>query len=102
MVQSLTFLNNRHYDPTTGIFVSVDPLVTETMQPYIYGAANPVTYSDPSGLCVDAGCWEFLGPVVREMTGQDPPGTVRARQDEYNHLGLLRVLVTGEAWWPAS
>jgi len=48
--RSGSFLNNRHYDPTTGTFVSVDPLVTKTMQPYIYGAANPVTFSDPSGL----------------------------------------------------
>jgi len=44
------FLNNRHYDPTVGVFVSVDPLVTPTMQPYIYGAANPIRYSDPRGL----------------------------------------------------
>lgn len=48
------FLNNRHYDPTTGTFVSVDPLVSKTMQPYIYGAANPIRYSDPSGL--EPGC----------------------------------------------
>ena len=47
---SLVYLNNRHYDPTTGVFISVDPLVTKTMQPYIYGAANPVRYSDASGL----------------------------------------------------
>ena len=45
------FLNNRHYDPSTGVFVSVDPLVTTTGEPYIYGSANPVTFSDPSGLC---------------------------------------------------
>jgi len=44
------FLNNRHYDPSTGVFVSVDPLVTMTVQPYIYGAANPLTFSDPDGL----------------------------------------------------
>jgi len=44
------FLNNRHYDPTVGVFVSVDPLVTKTMQPYVYGSANPNTYSDPMGL----------------------------------------------------
>lgn len=47
------FLNNRHYNPTLGVFTSVDPLVTTTGQPYIYGAANPVTYSDPSGLDPD-------------------------------------------------
>jgi len=47
------FLNNRHYDPSTGVFTSVEPLVSKTMQPYVYGAANPVTYSDPSGLDPD-------------------------------------------------
>lgn len=54
--QDLVYLNNRHYDPTTGVFVSVDPLVTMTMEPYIYGSANPVTISDPTGLC---GCEDF-------------------------------------------
>jgi len=52
------FLNNRHYDPSVGVFVSVDPLVTMTGQPYIYAGGNPVSYSDPSGLerCPTTGC----------------------------------------------
>lgn len=50
-VRILDFLNNRHYDPTTGVFLSVDPLVAETGFPYVYGDANPVTKSDPGGLC---------------------------------------------------
>ena len=45
------FLNNRYHDPTLGAFVSVDPLVSLTGQPYSYGSNNPVTFSDPSGLC---------------------------------------------------
>jgi RHS repeat-associated protein len=49
----LVYLNNRHYDPSTGVFLSVDPLVSKTMQPYIYGAANPATLSDPTGLSAD-------------------------------------------------
>ena len=59
------FLNNRYHDPVTGQFISVDPLVTTTGQPYIYGAANPTTYSDPDGLCPISGpgsaeaCWAF-------------------------------------------
>ena len=55
MIACSDYLNNRHYDPTTGVFVSVDPLVTLTGQPYVYGAANPVTYSDPDGLCPISG-----------------------------------------------
>ena len=51
---------------TTGIFISVDPLGTMTGEPYIYGAANPGTYSDPSGLCASRGsnCPDGI-PVVQ-------------------------------------
>jgi hypothetical protein len=44
-------LNNRYLDPTLGRFVSVDPLVASTGEAYGYGGNNPVTNSDPSGLC---------------------------------------------------
>jgi RHS repeat-associated protein len=44
------YLNNRYHDPTLGRFVSVDPLVAQTGMPYSYGANNPVTMTDPSGL----------------------------------------------------
>lgn len=63
---SCVYLNNRYHDPTLGSFLSVDPLVQETGDPYIYGAANPTTYSDPDGErpttapLVDAGgCWNL-------------------------------------------
>lgn len=49
------FLNNRYYDPGLGQFTSVDPLVGKTGTPYLYGAGNPPTLSDPSGLCPKAG-----------------------------------------------
>jgi len=45
------FLNNRYYDPTIGVFTSVDPLVGKTGTPYLYANGNPTTLSDPSGLC---------------------------------------------------
>ena len=45
------FLNNRYYDPATGVFVSVDPLVGRTGTPYLYANGNPSTFSDPNGLC---------------------------------------------------
>ena len=53
----LVCLNNRHYDPATGTFLSVDPLVVRTAEPYIYGAANPITFSDPTGLDPDTAAW---------------------------------------------
>jgi RHS repeat-associated protein len=47
----LTHLEHRDYDPTTGVFITVDPLVATTGDPYNYAAGNPTTLSDPNGLC---------------------------------------------------
>ncbi len=46
----LYYLRARWYDPATGQFTSVDPLVALTGQPYSYAGNNPVNGSDPSGL----------------------------------------------------
>jgi RHS repeat-associated protein len=39
----------RDYDPATGQFSSVDPLLSDTDQPYAYAADDPVHLTDPSG-----------------------------------------------------
>ncbi len=44
------YLIGRYYDPTTGQFLSADPLVTETGQVYAYAGDNPVIGTDPLGL----------------------------------------------------
>jgi len=44
------YLRARYYDPATAQFLSVDPLVQSTGQPYSYGNGNPVNHVDPSGL----------------------------------------------------
>jgi RHS repeat-associated protein len=46
----LIYLINRYYDPSTGQFLSVDPEVRKTLQPYAYTAGNPVSQTDPTGL----------------------------------------------------
>lgn len=46
----LNYLTSRYYDPAAGAFISVDPLVSSTAQPYLYGGGNPISFSDPSGL----------------------------------------------------
>jgi RHS repeat-associated protein len=47
----LQYLRARYYDPNTQQFLTVDPLVDETGQPYGYAADNPMNVVDPSGLC---------------------------------------------------
>jgi RHS repeat-associated protein len=46
----LDYLHNRHYNPALGVFLSVDPLVVTTHDPYTYTNGNPTTLNDPSGL----------------------------------------------------
>jgi RHS repeat-associated protein len=46
----LYYLINRYYDPVVGQFVSIDPKVAETSQPYAYADGNAVNDTDPEGL----------------------------------------------------
>jgi len=50
----LQYLQARYYDPATQQFMSVDPLVDQTGQPYVYTYADPLNMADPTGL--DSGC----------------------------------------------
>ncbi len=45
----LTYNIGRYYDPTTGQFLTVDPLVDQTGQPYAYVSGDPVNALDPTG-----------------------------------------------------
>ncbi|MCL5446426.1 MAG: RHS repeat-associated core domain-containing protein [Actinobacteria bacterium] len=57
----LIYLVNRYYDPSTGQFLSVDPLVSITDQPYQYVGGDPINGSDPSGLSTHAFCISLQG-----------------------------------------
>jgi RHS repeat-associated protein len=46
----LIYLLHRYYDPQTGQFLSVDPLVDRTLQSYSYANGDPVNDADPSGM----------------------------------------------------
>jgi RHS repeat-associated protein len=45
----LVYLINRYYDPATGQFMSADPALAQTTQPYTYASANPVSMTEPNG-----------------------------------------------------
>ncbi|MFC5286202.1 RHS repeat-associated core domain-containing protein [Actinokineospora guangxiensis] len=50
----LTSIGAREYDPVTGRFISVDPLIdmadSQRMNAYAYANNSPVTFTDPTGL----------------------------------------------------
>ena len=46
----MTSVVNRYYDPTTDQFMSVDPQVATTGQPYVFTNDNPLNATDPLGL----------------------------------------------------
>jgi RHS repeat-associated protein len=52
---ALTIIGARQYDPTTSRFLSLDPVLDpsapQQLNGYSYAAGNPVTQSDPTGLC---------------------------------------------------
>jgi RHS repeat-associated protein len=43
-------LRARYYDPLTGQFITQDPAIATTRQPYSYVKSNPLNATDPSGL----------------------------------------------------
>jgi hypothetical protein len=59
---------NRYYDSATAQFVSVDPMVNETNQPYAYAGDDPVNGVDPMGLDytedLPAQGWGFVDAAI--------------------------------------
>jgi RHS repeat-associated protein len=60
----LYYLRARWYDPQTGQFTSLDPLVAVTNEPYGYAGGDPVNNIDPLGLC-----WPSFACVVEHKVG---------------------------------
>ena len=76
----LTHLGAREYDPDTGRFISVDPVLDsgnpQQLNGYTYSDNNPITMSDPSGLlpmhCMEDYCGHSsLGP--KNPVASPPP-----------------------------
>ncbi|MEV1118192.1 RHS repeat-associated core domain-containing protein [Actinosynnema sp. NPDC049800] len=63
----LTHLGAREYDPETGRFLSVDPIIDEEdpqqLHGYLYSNNNPLTFSDPDGLL-----WGWVKKAAKVVT----------------------------------
>jgi RHS repeat-associated protein len=62
----LMYLRARSYDPATAQFLSVDPVVQETLAPYTYAQDDPLSRDDPSGLCATASAASYRSPNKEE------------------------------------
>lgn len=71
---NMLYVRGRYYDPTSQQFLSRDPAVESTGQPYGYARGNPTNVVDPSGL-------EGIGPYT-----QIPPEPI---QGTFNLLGKV-------------
>lgn len=58
----LVYMRARYYDPATSQFLTRDPLVESTHDPYSYAWNNPLANTDPSGLCPP--CLAVVGAAV--------------------------------------
>lgn len=59
----LIYLRARYYDPASSQFLTVDPLVNDTDEPYSYADDDPVNASDSTGECVGSippAAWTIL------------------------------------------
>ncbi|MFF4010641.1 polymorphic toxin-type HINT domain-containing protein [Streptomyces sp. NPDC001717] len=85
----LTHIGAREYEPTTGRFISVDPIIDITnplqMNGYTYSNANPIGGSDPSGLFCD-GC------------SVNNPGSVWNPEKRHSYCDGCNVNNPGSVW----
>ncbi|MEV7526304.1 RHS repeat-associated core domain-containing protein [Streptomyces sp. NPDC091371] len=74
----LTHLGAREYDPRTGTFLSVDPVMvldsSQGLNAYSYAKNSPVTTSDPTGLCAEIDCPTRPTPDHENTTPGHVPG----------------------------
>jgi|tagenome__1003787_1003787.scaffolds.fasta_scaffold20988994_6 RHS repeat-associated protein len=59
------YLRARYYDPATAQFLTRDPFVAATNQPYLYAYGNPTNFTDPTG----AFGLTLLGGVIGGVVG---------------------------------
>jgi RHS repeat-associated protein len=63
-ITGLLYLRARDYDPETGQFLTVDPALDSTHQPYAYSGNDPVTNTDPTGLDAQSDAELYSRPYI--------------------------------------
>src|SRR5690606_24043388 len=100
----------RYYDPRLSIFISVDPLAEQTMEPYQYVSNNPIMLIDPDGMSPIS---VFAKMAAKSGLKQTAKSTVKSvitnRLKAYSSKGWAKQLMgdaldaidmaMGQAWW---
>jgi RHS repeat-associated protein len=63
------YLINRYYDPTTDQFLSIDPDVATTDQPYVFTNDDPLNAEDPLGLEANKAIINYNAAVAKKCDG---------------------------------
>lgn len=63
----LIYLINRYYDPSTDQFLSIDPDVATTDQPYVFTNDDPLNAEDPLGLGIGSDVVHFVVKVSKAI-----------------------------------
>ncbi|GGM24770.1 hypothetical protein GCM10010129_81580 [Streptomyces fumigatiscleroticus] len=83
----LVHLGARDYDPATGRFISVDPLLDtndpQQLNAYAYSNSSPITYSDPTGLRLACGGPEFPACPKGDTNGDGRPDNPTANRSNH-------------------
>lgn len=81
---NLTQLGAREYDPETGRFMSVDPVMDlsdpQQINGYTYGNNNPLVYADPDGLWFGSTVKRLLNKAFNKIPNKNP-GFMRRRAE---------------------
>lgn len=78
------YYSARYYDPKLSIFISVDPLAEETMDPYGYCYENPIKLIDPTGLGGESAADFYRNSETQAVEWFDGSGKIEG----YEHLGV--------------
>jgi RHS repeat-associated protein len=86
----LIYLINRYYDPSTGQFLSVDPDVAQTGQPYAYDLDDPLNNVDPLGLKGRCGSSKGSGHVVNSYSRGRKTYSLNCGNADYGYRHIER------------